>query len=122
MGFAGHLKLVTTSNNNSSWIYKIYNSLWHALSLLSQLCLHLSSGKGFQWQMFHFLWAIELILCLSHGNSHLTKFQKLISHYWISKRHSRRLSLHKSNFSNLKVKSQENGTEKSCQKSESYYV
>jgi hypothetical protein len=35
-----HLQLVTTNNNNSSQTYTVYSSLQHALSLLSQLCLH----------------------------------------------------------------------------------
>jgi hypothetical protein len=38
-----HLQIICTSNNNSSWIYRVYNSLWHTFSLLSLLCLHQGS-------------------------------------------------------------------------------
>jgi hypothetical protein len=38
--FIEHLQIISISNNNSSQIYTIYNSLWCALSLLSVLCLH----------------------------------------------------------------------------------
>jgi hypothetical protein len=36
----GHLLLVTTSNNNSSWMCTLYNELCHARSLLNLLCIH----------------------------------------------------------------------------------
>jgi hypothetical protein len=42
-GFTEYLQLITTSNNNSSWVYRVYRSLQHALSLLSLQCLHQSS-------------------------------------------------------------------------------
>jgi hypothetical protein len=38
-----HLQLICTSNNNNSRIYRVYNSLWHTLNLLSLLCLHQGS-------------------------------------------------------------------------------
>jgi hypothetical protein len=73
--YTGHLQITTTSNNNRSWIYIVYNSLWHVLSLLSLLYLHQSSGHGFQQQMLPFLWVPELSPCLSHSNSQLTNNQ-----------------------------------------------
>jgi hypothetical protein len=51
-GYIGHLKPVTATNNNISWFYTICSSLWHALSFLSLLFLHQSSGNSFQWQTF----------------------------------------------------------------------
>jgi hypothetical protein len=44
IGFIGLFMLSTTSNNNSSWIYTVYNSLWHTLRLFSLLFLDQSSG------------------------------------------------------------------------------
>jgi hypothetical protein len=37
--FIGLIKLVTTGNNNISWIHTVYISLQHALSLLLLLCI-----------------------------------------------------------------------------------
>jgi hypothetical protein len=54
-----------------------YNSLWHALSLLSQLFLHYSSGNDFQWQIFPFLRVSELSPCLSPNISQITNSQQL---------------------------------------------
>jgi hypothetical protein len=62
--FTEHLQLVTKSNNNSSWIYTVYNSLWHALGLISPLCFHQSFGNGFQRRTYSFLWDPELSSCL----------------------------------------------------------
>jgi hypothetical protein len=31
------LKIITTSNNNTSQVYTVYSSLWHALSLFNLL-------------------------------------------------------------------------------------
>jgi hypothetical protein len=71
-GFIGLLQLVTT---RTIWIYRVYNSLWHALSLLCQLCLPYSSGNGFHQRMFPFLWIPELSPCLRHSNSRLSRKQ-----------------------------------------------
>jgi hypothetical protein len=46
------LTTVRTSNQNSA--QRLY-SLWNIPSLLSQLCLHHSSGNSFQWLIFPFL-------------------------------------------------------------------
>jgi hypothetical protein len=73
-------KLATSSNNNSSWIYTVYNTLQHTTSVLSVLCLLQSSGKVSQCQTFPFLLALKLSPCLSHSNSRLTSSQKLHSH------------------------------------------
>jgi hypothetical protein len=65
-------KLAITSNNNSSWIYTVYNSLCHALSIL---CFHWSSGNGFQRRTFSFFFVPERFSCPSHvnlANSHIT--------------------------------------------------
>jgi hypothetical protein len=51
-GFNGLLQVVTTNNSNNSWIYTVYNSLWHALNILNLLCLHQSTGNGLQLRMF----------------------------------------------------------------------
>jgi hypothetical protein len=59
MGFTEHLQLVTKSNNNNSWIYTVYNSLRHALGLISPHCLHQSFGDDFQRRTFSFLWDPE---------------------------------------------------------------
>jgi hypothetical protein len=50
------------------------------LSLLSKLCLHQSTGNGFQWQTIPFLCVPELFQCNSHSNSQLTNSQQLHSH------------------------------------------
>lgn len=42
-----HLHIITTSNNNSSWFYTVWNSLWYALSLLSLLFSPVSSASVF---------------------------------------------------------------------------
>jgi hypothetical protein len=42
IGSTGHLLAITTSYYNSSWIYTVYNSLWHTWSSLSLLYLHQS--------------------------------------------------------------------------------
>jgi hypothetical protein len=36
--------------------------------LLSQRCLHLSYGNGFQWRLFPLFWIPELSPCFSHNN------------------------------------------------------
>jgi hypothetical protein len=79
-GFIGHLQLVNTGNINSSWVCTVYSSLWHALSILNLLCLHQSSGNGFQRQTISFLWVSKLTSCLSYSNSQLTNSQQLYSH------------------------------------------
>jgi hypothetical protein len=43
-----------------SLIHTLCNSLQHVLNLLSLLCLHHSSGNGFQRRTFPFLWVPEL--------------------------------------------------------------
>lgn len=70
--FTGHLQLTAINNNNSPQIYAVYDSLWHALSVLSLLCPNQSSGNAFQWQTFLFLWIPELSPCLSSRNSYIT--------------------------------------------------
>jgi hypothetical protein len=44
------LKTCNYNYRSSLWIYTVSSSLWHALSLVSLLCLHQSSGNGFQEQ------------------------------------------------------------------------
>jgi hypothetical protein len=75
-GFVGLLQLVTM---RTIWIYRVYNSLWHALSLLCQLCLLYSSGNGFHQRTFPFLWIPEQSLCLKHSNSRLSPKQLQLS-------------------------------------------
>jgi hypothetical protein len=70
---------LTAKNNNNSWIYTVYNSLWHMLSLLSLLYLPQFSGHSFQHQMFPFLSIPKLFLCLGHSNSPLTPTELLLS-------------------------------------------
>jgi hypothetical protein len=60
-----HLQLVTTINRKSLRIYTVYSSLYYALNLFKLLCLHQSSGNGFQRQTFHFLWVPKLSPCFS---------------------------------------------------------
>lgn len=67
--FIEHIQLAATSNNNNSF----YNLLWHTRSLVSQCCLHQSSGNSFQQQMFPFLWVPKLSALFGH-----------ISFLWIS--------------------------------------
>jgi hypothetical protein len=53
-----------------------------------QTCLHQSSGNGFQWWIFPFLWGPKLSLCLSHSNCRLTPklllHRKNVPHYCIT--------------------------------------
>jgi hypothetical protein len=51
----------------------------HALSLLIQLCFRQSSGNGYQWQAFPFLWVSDLYRSLIHRNSLGTPTQLLLS-------------------------------------------
>lgn len=107
-GFAGIKHFATTSNNNGSWIYTVYNSLWHILCRLSLLCLHQSSGNGFKRRTFPFLCVSELFWCLSHNSSRLVPPAPPHTHnyYVLKETGSRlcmslnRLSLHKSLVSN----------------------
>jgi hypothetical protein len=80
IGFIEHIQIISTSNSNSSRIYTSYNSLWHALSLLSLLSLHQSFGKGFQRRPFHFLCVPKLYPCFSYRNDRLTDSQQLNFH------------------------------------------
>jgi hypothetical protein len=73
-GFIGLLYIVAKSNN-SSRIYTVYKSIWHAFSLLNQLCLHKISDNSFQRRTFPFLWVPKLSPWLSHNNSRLTPTQ-----------------------------------------------
>jgi hypothetical protein len=61
-GFIEHIytKLVTTSNYSA--IANSHSAIHYSthLSLLSQLCLHQSSGNRFQRRKFPFLWVPEL--------------------------------------------------------------
>lgn len=73
---SGRLQHATTYNNNSSLFYTLYTSLWQALSLFGQPCLHQFSGNGFQRQLRTILWIAEVSPCLSHSNYKLTKSQQ----------------------------------------------
>jgi hypothetical protein len=79
-GFIEHLEFATITNNNDSRIYTVYNLLWHALNLLSLLCLHRASGNVFQHRMFRFLWVSELSPYLSHSNYLIAPIELLLSH------------------------------------------
>jgi hypothetical protein len=60
--FIYRLQIITTNNYSN-----IANSLQHALSLFSLLCLHQSLPRnGFQQQTFPLLWVPELSPCLSY--------------------------------------------------------
>jgi hypothetical protein len=75
MGFIRQLKFVTTIS-----IYTVYKLLWHALSLISRLCLQQSSDSGYQWRAFLFFWVSEMSLSFSHSNFQPIKLQQLRSH------------------------------------------
>jgi hypothetical protein len=76
--FLAFLQLADTCNSISR-IYKVHSSLWLALILLILLCLHRSSGIGFQRRTFPFFWVPELSLCFTHSNYLLTLTQLLLS-------------------------------------------
>jgi hypothetical protein len=74
IGFTGLLQLLTASNSNIPWIYKVYNWLQDTLYVFSVSCLHNSTGKCFQW-LTPLLWVPELPPWLSHRSSQLTPQQ-----------------------------------------------
>jgi hypothetical protein len=68
----GLLWIVIAFYSTALWpILTVDSSLKHALSLLTLLSLHQSSGNGFQWRTFSSFCVLQLPPCLSHSKSWL---------------------------------------------------
>jgi hypothetical protein len=95
-GLTGHLQFVITS----SWIYTLYNSLWHALGLLNQMHLHQSSGNGIQRQVSPWTTRASDTAILSYAPHRATTFWRRLVSDWLFLSYWKRLSLENSTLSN----------------------
>jgi hypothetical protein len=104
------LQLVTTTNFSISPFHTHAAIHYITHVVFSVSCLQQSSGNDFQWQTFPFLWVPELFPYLSHSNSLLTPQQLQLSHDdsfvpdLVSILRSRRRSIRKKNWPEVKVK------------------